>query len=71
MTRALAPQLEGDAREAVLHRGSHLQVIASAGSGKTEVVAQRFAELMATGADPAAAACGPVTKRSTCSMSGG
>lgn len=30
-----------------------MQIIASAGSGKTEVVAQRFAELMASGADPA------------------
>jgi DNA helicase-2/ATP-dependent DNA helicase PcrA len=37
----------------MLHRGSHLQIIASAGSGKTEVVAQRFAQLMADGADPA------------------
>jgi DNA helicase II / ATP-dependent DNA helicase PcrA len=37
----------------VLHRGSHLQIIASAGSGKTEVVAQRFAQLMTDGADPA------------------
>jgi DNA helicase II / ATP-dependent DNA helicase PcrA len=36
----------------VLHRGSHMQIIASAGSGKTEVVAQRFAQLMADGADP-------------------
>jgi DNA helicase-2/ATP-dependent DNA helicase PcrA len=48
-----APVLSGDARAAVCHRGSHLQIIASAGSGKTEVVAQRFAELMAHGADPA------------------
>ena len=38
---------------AVRHRGSHLQIIASAGSGKTEVVAQRFAALMVDGADPA------------------
>ena len=53
MTSSAAPQLEGDARAAVLHRGSHLQIIASAGSGKTEVVAQRFAQLMADGADPA------------------
>jgi hypothetical protein len=43
LTSSTAPQLEGDARAAVLHRGSHLQIIASAGSGKTEVVAQRFA----------------------------
>ena len=53
LTSSAAPQLEGDALAAVLHRGSHLQIIASAGSGKTEVVAQRFAELMADGADPA------------------
>ena len=53
MTGSPAPQLEGDALKAVLHRGSHLQIIASAGSGKTEVVAQRFADLIAGGADPA------------------
>jgi DNA helicase II / ATP-dependent DNA helicase PcrA len=53
VTSSLAPQLEGDAGAAVLHRGSHLQIIASAGSGKTKVVAQRFAGLMADGADPA------------------
>lgn len=53
LTSSAAPELEGDARSAVLHRGSHLQIIASAGSGKTEVVAQRFAQLMADGADPA------------------
>lgn len=43
----IAPVLSGDALAAVRHRGSHLQIIASAGSGKTEVVAQRFAKLMA------------------------
>ena len=47
-----APELEGDALKAVVHRGSHLQIIASAGSGKTQVVAQRFADLMASGEDP-------------------
>ena len=44
-----APTLAGDAAAAVAHRGSHLQIIASAGSGKTEVVAQRVADLLATG----------------------
>ncbi|MCU1484395.1 MAG: ATP-dependent helicase [Actinomycetia bacterium] len=44
-----APQLVGDALAAVLHRGSHLQIIASAGSGKTEVVAQRVAHLLSVG----------------------
>lgn len=48
----MVPELDGDALKAVLHRGSHLQITASAGSGKTEVVAQRFADLMATGEDP-------------------
>jgi len=48
-----APVLTGDALAAVRHRGTHLQIIASAGSGKTEVVAQRVADLMATGVDPA------------------
>lgn len=45
------PVLEGDALRAVRHRGSHLQIIACAGSGKTEVVAQRVADLLAEGAD--------------------
>ena len=40
MTTATAPQLAGDAYAAVQHRGSHMQIITSAGSGKTEVVAQ-------------------------------
>jgi DNA helicase-2/ATP-dependent DNA helicase PcrA len=44
------PRLEGDALSAVRHRGSHLQIIAGAGSGKTEVVAQRVADLLAEGA---------------------
>jgi DNA helicase-2/ATP-dependent DNA helicase PcrA len=43
------PQLDGDALAAVHHRGSHLQIIASAGSGKTEVVSQRVADLLAEG----------------------
>jgi superfamily I DNA/RNA helicase len=51
--RRNARQLEDDALKAVVHFGSHLQIIASAGCGKTEVVAQRFAELMADGVDPA------------------
>ena len=46
------PVLEGEALAAVKHRGSHLQIIASAGSGKTEVVAQRVADLIVDSADP-------------------
>lgn len=44
-----APQLEGDALAAMRHRGGHIQIVASAGSGKTEVVSQRVAELMSQG----------------------
>jgi ATP-dependent DNA helicase UvrD/PcrA len=47
------PVLEGDALAAVKHRGSHLQIIAAAGSGKTEVVSQRVADLLADGVPPA------------------
>ncbi|MGK5682282.1 ATP-dependent helicase [Actinoplanes sp. URMC 104] len=46
------PQLTGMALAAVQHRGSHLQIIASAGSGKTEVVSQRVVDLLADGVDP-------------------
>lgn len=43
--------LEVDVLRAIRHRGSHTQIIACAGSGKTEVVAQRVANLLADGAD--------------------
>ena len=42
------PVLEGEAAEAVAHRGSHIQIIAAAGAGKTEVVSQRVAALLET-----------------------
>ncbi len=45
----VAPKLAGDALGAVNHRGSHLQIIAAAGSGKTEVVSQRIVSLIADG----------------------
>lgn len=43
------PVLDGQAKAAVKHRGGHLQIIAAAGSGKTEVVSQRVAELLRCG----------------------
>lgn len=46
------PELDGDAAAAVVHRGGHIQIIAAAGSGKTEVVSQRVASLLSTGAPP-------------------
>jgi DNA helicase-2/ATP-dependent DNA helicase PcrA len=51
MTGQAIPVLDGDALRAVRHRGSHMQIIACAGSGKTEVVAQRVADLLAEGAE--------------------
>ena len=47
------PELTGDARAAVDHDGGHLQIIAGAGSGKTETVSQRVARLIADGVEPA------------------
>jgi DNA helicase-2/ATP-dependent DNA helicase PcrA len=46
------PKLTGQALAAVRHRGSNMQIIAGAGSGKTEVVSQRVADLLAGGAAP-------------------
>src|SRR4051812_23689986 len=43
------PVLEGEAAAAVAHRGGHVQIIAAAGSGKTEVVSQRVAALIEDG----------------------
>lgn len=51
-TKADIPQLKGDAANAVAHRGNHIQIIAAAGSGKTEVVSQRVAALLAEGEAP-------------------
>ena len=45
----IAPVLEGESLRAVEHRGTHVQIIASAGSGKTEVVSQRVVSLLAEG----------------------
>lgn len=48
------PVLTGDAADAVAHRGSHIQIIAAAGSGKTETVSQRVASLLIDGEPPEA-----------------
>ena len=46
-------QLSESQQRVVDHRGSHLQVIACAGSGKTESVSRRVAALISEGVDPA------------------
>lgn len=53
-----APILTGAAAEAVHHRGSHMQIIASAGSGKTEVASQRVVDLLAEGITADEIICG-------------
>ncbi|MDA8267974.1 MAG: UvrD-helicase domain-containing protein [Actinomycetota bacterium] len=61
---AQGPTLAGDALRAVRHRGGHVQIIAAAaGSGKTEVVSQRVADLLADDVAPDAAE-GSVRSRS-------
>jgi DNA helicase-2/ATP-dependent DNA helicase PcrA len=49
---AILQDLNPAQREAVLHRGSPLLVVAGAGSGKTRVVTRRIAHLVATGEAP-------------------
>jgi DNA helicase-2/ATP-dependent DNA helicase PcrA len=57
------PTLTGEAAKAVSHRGSHIQIIASAGSGKTETVSQRIARLIAEGEDPSGIVAFTFTER--------
>lgn len=66
--RPPAPTLEGDAVAAVAYRGGHLQIIAAAGSGKTEVVAQRVASLLADGVDPTSIVAFTFTERAAASL---
>jgi DNA helicase-2/ATP-dependent DNA helicase PcrA len=62
------PQLEGDAEAAVAYREGHLQIIAAAGSGKTEVVAQRVASILADGIPPAGIVAFTFTERAARSL---
>src|SRR5438105_12242334 len=65
---AAGPVLAGEAIEAVRYRGGHMQIIASAGSGKTEVVAQRVADLLADGALPTSIVAFTFTERAAASL---
>src|SRR4051794_32266254 len=53
---------------AVQHRGSHVQIIASAGAGKTEVVSQRVASLLAEGVPPTAIVAFTFTERASAEL---
>lgn len=63
-----APKLEGEALAAVRHRGGHVQIIAAAGSGKTEVVSQRVADLLASGMAPAGIVAFTFTERAAAEL---
>jgi DNA helicase II / ATP-dependent DNA helicase PcrA len=69
MTAAEIPTLDGTAKAAVDYRGGHLQIIASAGSGKTEVVSQRVAALLTQGVPPASIVAFTFTERAAKSLS--
>ncbi len=62
------PQLSGDALRAVRHRGTHVQIIAAAGSGKTEVVSQRVADLLADGVEPRGVVAFTFTERAAAEL---
>jgi len=66
-----APQMEGDELRAVEHRGSHLQIIAAAGSGKTEVVSQRVALLLANHEEPRSIVTFTFTERAAAELKDG
>lgn len=63
-----APILTGAALDAVRHRGSHMQIIASAGSGKTEVVSQRVVDLLAEDIPPEAIVAFTFTERAAAEL---
>ncbi|MDO9016938.1 MAG: UvrD-helicase domain-containing protein, partial [Myxococcales bacterium] len=50
----MLPSLTQAQRDAIAHRDGHLQLIACAGSGKTEVVARRVAQLLGPSPDGSA-----------------
>jgi len=52
----------------VAHRGGHLQVIACAGSGKTESISRRVASLLAEGVDPEAIVAFTFTERAAAEL---
>ncbi len=60
-----APALKSEARRAVDHRGSPIQIIAAAGSGKTEVVSQRVASLLSDKVAPSSIVAFTFTERAS------
>ncbi|MFO0652648.1 MAG: ATP-dependent DNA helicase [Polyangiales bacterium] len=54
----------------IMHRGGHLQVVACAGSGKTETVARRVAQLLAEGVAPMSIVAFTFTNAAAASLKG-
>ncbi|PWT83861.1 MAG: ATP-dependent DNA helicase [Acidobacteria bacterium] len=54
--------------QAIEHRGTHLRIVACAGSGKTEVMARRVAGLIGEGAAPASIVAFTFTERAAASL---
>jgi len=54
--------------EAVSHRGRNLQIVACAGSGKTEVMARRISSLLAGGEPPASVTAFTFTEKAAASL---
>ena len=63
-----SPELRGDAKRAVAYRGGHLQIVAAAGAGKTEVVSQRVAALVGEGVRPEQIVAFTFTERAAASL---
>jgi DNA helicase-2/ATP-dependent DNA helicase PcrA len=67
--RASMPVTLSDAQQQVVdHRGSDLQVIACAGSGKTESISRRVAALIAEGAEPSSVVAFTFTERAAAEL---
>jgi len=65
---AVSTTLSSDQLAAIKHRGSHLQIIACAGSGKTEVMARRVAALIEEKVAPASIIAFTFTERASASL---
>ncbi len=61
-------QLSPNQQRVVDHRGGSLQVIACAGSGKTESISRRVAALVADGAEPASIVAFTFTERAAAEL---
>ncbi len=67
---SLSPGLNPDQREAASHRGSHLLIVAGAGTGKTRTLVARVVNLVSGGADPARILLLTFTRRAAAEMVG-